>query len=310
MDQTLSTLGFWGIPLAVLGGALRVSAPFLFVSLGECITEKAGRVNLGLEGTLVMGAMSGYGVSYLTGSPWLGVLGAGAVGALFGGLHGWLCGRPRVNDIAVGIALMLLGIGLAFYLGKPLIQPTAPRLPAIPLGDFSDVPQIRSALQINALFLLGILLAPALRWAFARTSWGLVLRTVGESAEAARAMGYDVAQVRFWATVAGGTLAGIGGSFLSLFYPGSYNEGLSSGQGLMAVALVIFARWDPVRCLFASLLFGGATALGPALQSVGITSGYYLFNAAPYALTLFIMVLSSSSERTSTAQPAELIVAR
>lgn len=310
MDQTLSTLGFWGIPLAVLGGALRVSAPFLFVSLGECITEKAGRVNLGLEGTLVMGAMSGYGVSYLTGSPWLGVLGAGAVGALFGALHGWLCGRPRVNDIAVGIALMLFGIGLAFYLGKPLIQPTAPRLPAISLGGFSDVPQVRSALQVNALFLLGMLLAPALRWAFAHTSWGLVLRTVGESAEAARAMGYDVGKVRLWATVAGGVLAGIGGSFLSLFYPGSYNEGLSSGQGLMAVALVIFARWDPVRCLFASLLFGGATALGPALQSVGITSGYYLFNAAPYALTLFIMVLSSSNQRTSSAQPAELIVAR
>ncbi len=311
MDQVSETVvGLWGIPLAVLGGALRVSAPFLFVSLGECITEKSGRVNLGLEGTLVMGAMSGYGVSYLTGSPWLGVLGAGAVGAVFGALHGWLCGRPRVNDIAVGIALMLFGIGLAFYLGKPLIQPTAPRLPAISLGGFSDMPQVRSALQINALFLLGILLAPALRWAFARTSWGLVLRTVGESAEAARAMGYDVAAVRLWATVAGGVLAGIGGSFLSLFYPGSYNEGLSSGQGLMAVALVIFARWDPVRCLFASLLFGGATALGPALQSVGITSGYYLFNAAPYALTLFIMVLSSSNARTSTAQPAELIVAR
>jgi general nucleoside transport system permease protein len=310
MDQSLSTVGLWGIPLAVLGGALRVSAPFLFVSLGECITEKSGRVNLGLEGTLVMGAMSGYGVSYLTGSPWLGVLGASAVGALFGALHGWLCGRPRVNDIAVGIALMLFGVGLAFYLGKPLIQPTAPRLPAIGLGNFSDVPQVRSALQVNALFLIGILLAPALRWALARTSWGLILRTVGESAESARAMGYDVNRVRFWATVVGGALAGIGGSFLSLFYPGSYNEGLSSGQGLMAVALVIFARWDPVRCLYASLLFGGATALGPALQSVGVTSGYYLFNAAPYALTLFIMVISSSNKRTSTDQPAELIVAR
>jgi general nucleoside transport system permease protein len=310
MDQSLSTVGLWGIPLAVLGGALRVSAPFLFVSLGECITEKSGRVNLGLEGTLVMGAMSGYGVSYLTGSPWLGVLGASAVGAAFGAIHGWLCGRPRVNDIAVGIALMLFGVGLAFYLGKPLIQPTAPRLPAIGLGNFSDVPQVRSALQVNALFLIGILLAPALRWALARTSWGLILRTVGESAESARAMGYDVNLVRFWATVAGGALAGIGGSFLSLFYPGSYNEGLSSGQGLMAVALVIFARWDPVRCLYASLLFGGATALGPALQSVGVTSGYYLFNAAPYALTLFIMVISSSNKRTSTDQPAELIVAR
>jgi len=310
MEQAALTVGLWGIPLAVLGGALRVSAPFLFVSLGECITEKSGRVNLGLEGTLVMGAMSGYGVSYLTGSPWLGVLGAAGVGALFGALHGYLCGRPRVNDIAVGIALMLFGIGLAFYLGKPLIQPTAPRLPAIGLGNFSSIPQVRSALQVNALFLLGILLAPALRWALKNTSWGLILRTVGESAEAARAMGYDVGRVRFWATVAGGALAGIGGSFLSLFYPGSYNEGLSSGQGLMAVALVIFARWDPVRCLYASLLFGGATALGPALQSVGITTGYYLFNAAPYALTLFIMVLSSSNKRTSTDLPAELIVAR
>jgi simple sugar transport system permease protein len=310
VDQGLSTVGFWGIPLAVLGGALRVSAPFLFVSLGECITEKSGRVNLGLEGTLVMGAMSGYGVSLLSGSPWLGVLGAGAVGAALGAVHGWLCGRPRVNDIAVGIAMMLFGIGLAFYLGKPLIQPTAPRLPAIPLGNFSDVAQVRSALQVNALFLIGILLAPTLRWALARTSWGLILRTVGESAESARAMGYDVNLVRLWATVAGGTLAGIGGSFLSLFYPGSYNEGLSSGQGLMAVALVIFARWDPVRCLYASLLFGGATALGPALQSVGITSGYYLFNAAPYALTLFIMVLSSSNKRKVVDQPAELSVAR
>lgn len=310
MDDTASTLGWWGIPLAVLGGALRVSAPFLFVSLGECITEKSGRVNLGLEGTLVMGAMSGYGASYLTGSAWLGVLAAGTVGAAFGAIHGWLCGRPRVNDIAVGIALMLFGIGLAFFLGKPLIQPTAPRLPALGLGNFSDSPQVRSALQVNALFLLGVLLAPALRWGLARTRWGLIVRTVGESAQAARALGYDVNRIRLLATTAGGVLAGIGGSFLSLFYPGSYNEGLSSGQGLMAVALVIFARWDPVRCLYASLLFGGATALGPALQSIGVTSGYYLFNAAPYALTLVIMALSSSAKRTSIDQPAELVAAR
>ena len=200
--------------------------------------------------------------------------------------------------------------GLAFFLGKPLIQPTAARLPAIPLGNFSDSPQVRSALQVNALFLLGILLAPALRWGLERTRWGLIVRTVGESAEAARALGHDVNRIRLLATTAGGVLAGIGGSFLSLFYPGSYNEGLSSGQGLMAVALVIFARWDPVRCLYASLLFGGATALGPALQSIGITSGYYLFNAAPYALTLVIMALSSSAKRTSIDQPAELVAAR
>lgn len=309
MDDA-GALGLWGIPLAVAAGAVRISTPFLFVSLGECLTEKSGRVNLGLEGTLVMGAMGGYGVSYLTGSAWLGVLAAGAIGAALGALHAWLCSKPRVNDIAVGIALMLFGVGLAFFLGKPLIQPTAPRLPAISLGSFSDLPQVRAALQVNALFLIGAALAPLLLWTLNRTRLGLVLRTVGESADSARAMGVDVNLVRRRATMAGGFLAGVGGSFLSLFYPGSWNEGLSSGQGLMAVALVIFARWNPVRCLSASLLFGGASALGPALQSVGVTWGYHLFNAAPYLVTLALMVATSSATRTLPDQPAELALAR
>jgi ABC-type uncharacterized transport system permease subunit len=287
-----------------------VSTPFLFVSLGECLTEKSGRVNLGLEGTLVMGAMSGFGISYLSGSPWLGVLVAGLVGVVFGALHGWLCGRPRVNDIAVGIALMLLGLGLAFFLGKPLIQPVAPKLPALSLGGWSNTPAIRAALEVNVLFLVGVVLAFVLRSTLTRTRWGLILRTVGESADAARAMGYDVQRVRLLATMAGGFFAGVGGSFLSLYYPGSWSEGLSSGQGLMAVALVIFARWDPVRCLYASLMFGGASALGPALQSVGVTGGYYLFGAAPYVLTLAIMIATSSATRTLAGQPAELVVAR
>jgi ABC-type uncharacterized transport system permease subunit len=205
---------------------------------------------------------------------------------------------------------MLFGLGLAFYLGKPYIQPSAPHLPAIPFGFFSSVPAIRSALDVNVLFVLGAILAPALLWFLQKTRWGLILRTVGESAESARAMGYDVNRVRLYATMAGGALAGVGGSFLSLFYPGSWNERISSGQGLMAVALVIFARWDPIRCLWASLLFGGASAIGPALQSVGVTSGYYLFNAAPYALTLTIMLISSSATQTSADMPAELAVGR
>src|SRR6266498_259351 len=189
------TIGLWTVPLAVFGGAIRVSTPFLFVSLGECITERSGRVNLGLEGTLVMGAMSGYGVSYLTGSPWLGVLGAGAIGAALGALHGFICSKPRVNDIALGIAMMLLGVGLAFFLGKPLIQPTAPRLGAIPLGFFSNNAQLRSALNVNVLFVLGLLLAPALDFGLKNTRLGLIVRTVGESAEAARALGYNVNRV-------------------------------------------------------------------------------------------------------------------
>jgi simple sugar transport system permease protein len=138
----------------------------------------------------------------------------------------------------------------------------------------------------------------------------MMVRIVGESAEAARAMGYPVNAVRMAATATGGFLAGVGGSFLSLYYPGSWNEGLSSGQGITAVALVIFARWDPMLCFYASLLFGGASALGPALQSVGITSGYYLFNAAPYVMTLAIMLATSSATRTLAGQPAELTMSR
>ena len=196
-----------------------------------------------------MGAMAAYGVSYLTGSPWLGVLAAGVAGAVLGALHAGICGLPRVNDIAVGIALMLFGVGLAFYLGKPLIEPNAPRLPSIDFGWWSDIPQVRAALKINVLFLIGVALAPVLVWALRTTRWGLIIRTAGESADAALAMGYSVNVIRLRATMAGGFLAGIGGSFLSLFYPGSWNEGLSSGQGIIAVALVIFARWNPMLCL-------------------------------------------------------------
>jgi general nucleoside transport system permease protein len=304
------SIGLWGIPLAVFGGAVRVSTPFLFVSLGECITEKSGRINLGLEGTLVMGAMSGYAVSYITGSPWLGVLAAGVVGIGMGLAHGLICSLPRVNDIAVGIALMLFGIGLAFYLGKPYIQPQAPSLPSINFGWWSNIPQVQAALKINVLFIVGVLLAPLLLWGFRATRWGLVLRTVGESAEAARALGFSVIPVRILATCVGGFLGGVGGSFLSLYYPGSWNERLSSGQGITAVALVIFARWNPMLCFYASLLFGGAGALGPSLQSVGVTEGYYLFNALPYVLTLVIMIITCSPKRSLVGAPGELSITR
>jgi len=301
-------LGWWGVPLAVLSGAIRAGTPFIFVSLGECLTEKSGRINLGLEGTLVMGAMSAYGIAYLTGSPWLGVLVAGLSGMVLGGLHAWACSRPRVNDIAVGIALMVFGTGLAFYLGKPFVQPKAPGLPAIDLGWWSQHSQVRAALQINALFFVGLVLAPVLRWGLYNTRWGLAVRVAGDSADTAQSLGYRVDLIRLVSTVIGGFLAGVGGAFLSLYYPGSWNEGLSSGQGLMAVALVIFARWDPILCLLASLLFGGASALGPALQSVGITSGYYLFNAAPYVLTLLIMAGSGSARRAAQYAPGELSI--
>lgn len=310
MTEISTGMGWWGVPVAVLAGAIRVSTPFLLVSLGECITEKSGRINLGLEGVLIMGAMSGYGVSLASGSAWLGVFAAGFVGSLFGLLHGVLCSLRRVNDIAIGIGIMLLGTGMAFFLGKPLVQPQAPTLSAIPFGFWSDSTQIQSALQINPLFLLGVVLAIALHFAFRHTRWGLQLRIVGDSEMAARALGYRVIPVRIMATVTGGFLAGVGGAFLSLYYPGSWNEGLSSGQGIIAVALVIFSRWEPLRCLWASLLFGGAGALGPALQAMGFSSGYYLLNAAPYILTLGILIATSAPNRKISGAPGELSLVR
>ncbi len=296
--------------IAMVGGALRVSTPFLFVSLGECLTERSGRINLGQEGILVMGAMSGYAASFAFGNAFVGVLVAATSGILLGALHGTICSLPRVNDIAVGIALMLFGTGLAFFLGKPYVQPQAPMLPDLAFGAWSSIPQLRAALMVSPLFLIGIALTFFMSWAFANTRLGLIVRMVGDSSEAARAMGYNPNRVRTVCTALGGGLSGIGGSFLSLYYPGSWSEGLSSGQGLIAVALVIFARWKPRNCLIAALLFGGAGALGPALQSVGITSGYYLFNAVPYVLTLLILVSTSSRTRALAGAPGELSIQR
>lgn len=308
MNET--DLGLWAVPLAMIGGAIRVSTPFLFVSLGECLTERSGRINLGLEGTLVFGAMSGYAVAYESGSAWIGVLAAALAGMLFGFFHGWVCKLPKVNDIAIGIALMLLGMGLAFFFGKPYVQPQAPDLPAISFGWWSDISQVQAALQVNVLFLIGIALTVAMGWMFRTTRIGLIVRVVGDSTDAARSMGLNPNVVRLLATGAGGALAGVGGAYLSLYYPGSWNEGLSSGQGLMAVALVIFARWSPVNCFWAALLFGGAGALGPALQSVGISSGYYLFYAAPYVLTLGLLIATSSPNRALESAPGELSITK
>lgn len=295
---------------AIVGGALRVGAPFLFVSLGECLTEKAGRINLGLEGVLVLSAMAAFGGSLMSGSAWVGVAAAAGAGAALALLHGLLCSLPRVNDVATGIALMLFGTGLAFYLGKPLIQPQAAQLPALPLGGWSGSPVVQAALQVNPLLPIGVLLAVGMWLAFARTRWGLLVRLAGDSASATRALGYSVNGIRTLATALGGAIAGLGGASLTLFYPGSWNEGISSGQGLIAVALVIFARWSPLRCVGAALLFGGAGAVGPALQSIGISQGYYLFGAVPYLLTLVILTLSCRPGAVAAGSPGELSSSR
>lgn len=301
-----TSIGWWGVGIGIAAGAVRGGTPFLLVSLGECLTEKSGKINLGLEGTLLMGAMSAYAVSYRTSNPWFGVLAAMGAGAVLGAIHAFLVSRPKVNDIAAGIAMLLFGSGLAFYLGKPYIQPTAPQLPALALGGWSSIPQVQAALKLSPLFLFGVVIAFAMNWFFHSTRWGMQVRAVGDAPAAALAIGISVERTRFVSIVVGSGLAGCGGAHLSLFYPGAWTEMISSGQGLMAVALVIFARWNPVQCLWASMVFGGAQAVGPALQAVGVSSGYYLWNASPYILTLLMMILTCSPRRTLLGAPGAL----
>ena len=149
MTGASTGIGWFAVPLAIVAGAFRGGTPFLFVSLGECLTEKSGKINLGLEGVLLFGAMSAYAISYKTGSPWLGVLAAACGGACLGLIHAWLTQKPKVNDIAVGIAMIIFGSGIAFFLGKPFIQPLAPQLPTIKIGLGEHIP---SARHLSSLF--------------------------------------------------------------------------------------------------------------------------------------------------------------
>jgi simple sugar transport system permease protein len=299
-------LGGWGIAVAVAGGAMRGSIPYMFVSLGECLTEKSGKVNLGMEGVLLMGAMTAFGISDMTGSPWLGVLAALIAGMALGAAHAWLTQQPAVNDVAAGIAMIVFGSGLAFFFGKRFVAPMAPQLPLINLGDWSSVPAVQSALRISPLFFVGIASTFFLHWVFTQTRPGLWVRAAGDDPQAARALGIPVNRVRMAAITIGGGMAAVGGAHLTLYFPGIWSEGISGGQGLMAVALVIFARWSPRRCLTAALLFGGAQALGPSLQSLGIKGYYYIFNALPYLLTLAVMIATCSPGRSLAGIPGAL----
>jgi simple sugar transport system permease protein len=301
------------LPFAIgmLAATLRLATPLLFATMGELVTERAGVLNLGIEGTMLMGAMAGYLVTYRTGSLWLGLLGAVAAGALLGLLMALMAVTLGVSQHVSGLGITLLATGLSQYvyrmvIGSPSMPPGVRPFEVLALPGLSALPVVGPILfQQYWLTWLALGLVPATAWLLYRTHLGLAIRTVGENPKAAEVAGVSVVGVRYLCLVVGGSLMALGGAFLSLAQFNMFLFGMVAGRGWIALALVVFGNWRPWKCLGGTLLFGGLDALQLRLQAVGFKAvPYQFFLILPYVLT--IVALISVSRRA--AYPAALLL--
>jgi general nucleoside transport system permease protein len=276
----------------VLAGAVRSGTAVLFACLGETVAERSGIVNLGTEGSMLVGALTAFAVTVQTGNPYVGVLAGGVAGALLALFHAYLTIERRANQLASGLAVMILAQGVTAFFGRTYVDKQINGLNAAPIPILSDLPVIGPILFRHDVLTYGALvLAPVLWWVMMRTKWGLILRATGERDEVVYAAGYSPAQVRYGAVLFGGFLAGIGGAQLSVAYTLNWVENMTQGRGLVAVALVIFAGWSPLRAVLGCYLFGGAIALQLALQAHGIPISPFFLSMTPYLLTLAVLLL-------------------
>lgn len=289
----------------VLAGAVQSCTAVLYAALGEVIVERAGLINLGVEGALLIGASVGFAVSYETGSALLGLTAAAVAGGLFTLIFGYLVITRRANQLASGLALMFFGIGLSAMIGKPYVGQPLAGLPQLPIPFLADLPFVgRIFFQHDLLIYLVVPIALLIWWVLFQTRWGLALRAVGESQIVAYAAGLKPAQLQYQAVFLGGLLAGLGGAHLSLAYTRVWVEGMTSGRGFIAVALVIFASWHPLRAIVGALIFGGAIAFQLQLQAQGAPISPFLLDMLPYLLTLGVLLLAGRGRRN--AMPAGL----
>ena len=281
--------------LSVFSAAVVTGTTFLLAALGALLNERAGILNLGVEGIMLMGAVSGFLVGQATGSPWAGALAALAAGALLALVHAFLTVTLRANHVGSGLALAIFGTGFSAYLGRsvaglPLTTPFQP----VAVPGLSQIPVVGEILfRHNPLVYFGYALVPLLWWWLYRTRPGLHLRAVGENPAAADAMGLSVARTRYLYVLAGGALCGLAGAHLSLAVTPSWVEGMTAGRGWVAVALVIFAGWDPVRAAAGALLFGAVEAAVFRLQAAGTAISPALLAMLPYLLTLVALAVAS-----------------
>jgi simple sugar transport system permease protein len=291
--------------LGVLSSAIFSGTSLLYTTLGEVIGERAGIVNLGLEGVLLVAASSGFAVTVVSGNPYLGMLVAVLAGALMNMVLGFLVIRRQANQLASGLALMFFGFGVSALIGKPYVGAKIDGLPRIALPGLESLPRLYASLfKFDILIFLAVPAAVLVWWLLYRTRWGLGLRAVGENADTAFASGRDPRRIRFQALFLGGLLAGLGAAHLSIAYTMNWTEYMTGGRGFIAVALVIFSRWHPLRAISGALLFSGAVAFQLLLQSSGVQVSPFLLDTIPYLLTLLVLMAWGGNRKHSA--PASL----
>jgi ABC-type uncharacterized transport system permease subunit len=295
-------------PILLLASLMVASTPILLAALGELVVERAGVLNLGVEGMMITGAVCGFIVGYETGSTALGFVAAAAGGAVLSLVFGVLTQVLLSNQVATGLALTLFGLGLSALLGQSYTGIKSPLTPELQIPVLSDLPVLGPVLfRHDGMVYLSLALVVAV-WAFLKYSRaGLILRAVGENHDAAHALGYPVVAIRLAAIAFGGGCAGLGGAYLSLVRVPQWTEGMTAGAGWIALAIVVFASWRPLGVLVGAYLFGGVTVLQLNLQAAGVAIPVEILSMSPYLITILVLVIISVRKRKGAGSaPAAL----
>lgn len=275
----------------VLTGGVRGGTSILYAALGETVSERAGVVNLGTEGSILAGALAAYAVAAETGHPWLGALAGAIAGGLLAGVHAFIVLSRGANQLATGLVVLFLGLGLTSLFGVTYVQALAPTFAPFEIPGLSKIPVVGEMLfSQDPLVYLSFVLVAASWWLIFRSRWGVLLRAAGERSEVLVTHGHAVRPVQYAAVMIGGMLAGLGGAHLSTAYTKAWFENMAQGRGFVAVAVVMFAARQPFKVAGGAYLFGAALALSPALQARGYGINQFALDAVPYVVTLVVLI--------------------
>ncbi len=292
-------------PVLLVASIMVSATPILLAAIGEMVVERAGVLNLGVEGMMITGAVVGFAVAVNTGNPALGFAAAALASAVLSLSFGVLTQLLLSNQVATGLGLTLVGLGLSSLIGKPYEGMKSPTLPKLDMGLLSDLPVVgRMLFSHDLMVYLSLALVVAVWVVLKYTRIGLILRAVGENHDAAHALGYKVVRIRMMAIFFGGACAGLGGAYLSLVRVPQWTEGMTAGAGWIALAIVVFASWRAGRVAIGAYLFGGVTVLQLNLQAAGAAVPVALLSASPYLMTILVLVFISA--RGAHGAPASL----